>query len=281
MATVEEYYEDEAQNLHGNYQKVSFNSLVENLVAETLNEDSIINNVPKRDIIRHLKNGIREIATSTFISPRFLELEISSSLTMVMPADCVDVVRAWIFEDGYLYPLMKNNRIHTGGTYLQAENFDILFDEDGFPLEADGYNVYSQGHTKRTIHPDYCIGDVKRTLDTSKISVNGEYKVDKNRGVIAFSSELSEKVIVLEYTSDGLESKNVWGTDLTVSKHLITTLNYWVFWKLVEWRKNVRQYEKDKAEKAYYNAKRKVSKRMNPITVAEIRKAMASANKWI
>lgn len=277
MPTIEEYYEG---NDHGNYQYVTLNAIVDDLIEDSLDQDSYLKNTKRSQIIKHVKRGIRVMNFNVLNNPKILELELSSALSMVLPVDYVDWLRISVIgDDGYLYPLGENRNIHIGKTYLQAHDFEILFSEEGDPLEANSSNAYSIPYKRRVLHPT-CQGGM-RTVDTSRYNANGEFRIDKENGTIAFSSDLSEKAIVIEYVSDGMEDEKVFNGKLKIHKYIVDAVIDYAYWQIIRKRRNVRAIAISEARREYFNSRREAKKRISSIKVHEIFKAATAANYWI
>jgi len=278
MPTIQEYYEDSTN--HGSYQYVTLDTIVDDLIEDGLDEDSFLKNTRRSTIIKHVKKGIRMMNFNVLNQPKILELEIGDALSVIMPADYTDYIRISVIgDDGYLYLLGRNDNIHIGKTYLQSHNYEILFAEDGTPLEADSSNAYSKPFIKREFHSS-CINDTFNQ-DTSHFSINGQFRVDKERGVIALSSDLQGKSIVLEYVADGLEDEKIYNGKLKIHKHIADAISDYAYWQIIRKKRNVIQGEKQAARHEYFNSRREAKKRVSSVKVHEILKAMTATSKWI
>ena len=96
-----------------------------------------------------------------------------------------------------------NKGINIATGYLQDNDAEILFDNDGDIITADGKNTYAKPYTKYEFIDTYRGG--QQELDTSNLSRSGEFVIDEQKGVISFSSNIMEKEVVFEYISDGLQ----------------------------------------------------------------------------
>lgn len=278
MATIEEYYEGEE---HGDYQYVTFSSLVQDMVEDSLDQDSYLKNTARSQIIKWLKRGIRVMNFNALNAPKLLELTLPPSLTMVLPVDYVDWIRiSRVDENGYLYALGENKNMNIAVAYLQDNEYEILFDNGGNPLLANsGTSAFQQPYNRLTFDPS-CRGNAK-TVDTSYYNENGEFKIDKEFGRIAFSSDLSEKNVILEYVSDGLEDEKIYNDDLKIHKYIIDAVTDYAYWQLIRKKRNVNATEKGVARHEYYNSRRIAKKRIVGIKVHEILKGMSGSSKWV
>jgi len=228
-----------------------------------------------------------------------LEFEISESLSLISPVDYVDWVKISVVGgDGFLYTMGENKKMITATAYLQDNNFDILFDNLGFPLEGDtSSNAFSSPWNRRRLYPEatnqqsgvdeelYALANsghgAMRNINTSAYNENGEFKIDLERGAIAFSSEIAEQSIVLEYVADGLENEKIWGEALAIHKYIVDAIMDYVYWQVIRKKRNVILTEKAVARHEYFNSRRLAKIRLGSINANEIRKAMSAATKWI
>jgi hypothetical protein len=292
MATVEEYYDD--PNEHGNYQYVSFKSIIDDLVEDSLDQDSYLKNTLRSQFIKHAKKGVRMMNFNALNFVKGLELDLPPSLAVVLPVDYVDWVRVSVFNnEGYLYTLGENKKMPTAKSYLQDVDYKILFDAQGFPLTGDtANNAFAAPFERRTLSgalTEYYwdgyygvdIGAVARNINTSAYNENGEFKIDLERGSIAFSSDLIGRSILLEYVSDGLENEKIWGTKLAIHKYIIDAVHDYVYWQVIRKRRNVNATEKAAARHEYFNSRRLAKIRLGSMSANEILKAMSASTKWI
>ena len=244
----EEYYSDESN--WGNYQFTTLKSFVDEFMIETTDEDSYLNNVPRSKILSQTIIGIRELNKEIKKTVKAVEMSVGPSLFLPLPQDYVDWVRVSVIDNqGHLQPLNINVRINRSIGYLQDDAGEILFDDNGFILQSDGNNYLGTPHTKYQFTDHFRGGFFE--LDTSVLSRYGEFLIDEERGTIAFSSDLEDKEIVLEYISDGLEARDIDESVITINKQLIGVLSDWVYSECIAKRRNVPANEKDRARRRY------------------------------
>lgn len=272
------YYTNEDN--FGNYQYVSISQVIDSLQAEAEGDnDSLLKGVPRYLLVKYAIEGVRDMNNSGNGDVLNLQLEVGSNLQFICPPDFVDYVAAYVVgADGELYKLDFNDKINIAKSFLQDESFNIIFDDEGNAIEADGMNVYDEGFSRH----EYCGKEFASTYgtqsnaDTSKISQNGDFVVDKQRGIISFSSNVEGHHVVLRYLSDGLQQRNIDGEQITIHKHIKTALEDFVFWRAISRRKSVGQSTKAAAKNTYITAKHRASILLKDISAHRINKAMRS-----
>lgn len=255
IVTPQEYYED--SNSHGNYQFVSLKTIIDNMMLESENEDSYMKNVKRSRIINYAKQAIREINKNGANVSFAQEITVPTTLVWTLPQDYVNWKRVSLVvldkSTGSLrlQPLNVNNNINIATGLLQDSNYELLFDDEGFILTADASNAYAKPYKKYSFTDSY-----QPTLDTSKLSKFGEFTIDEQRGKILFSSDLSQKEIVLEYISDGLQAE-LNEEEIKVHKYLRDAIEEWVYYSCISRSRNVPANEKQKSLNRYNSLRHK------------------------
>lgn len=287
--TQQEYFENSSN--WGNYQYVTLPEVVNGFMG-SLEDDDYVAGVDRLRVINLAKRGIRqELYPDVVNEIKARELEISPSLTITLPDDYVNYVRiSWVDGRGYLHPMAENNMINVATAYLQDNNYNLLFDDEGEVLEASGqrpeagdrsfyqyeFNRSAGNEYERSYHhyhsPDF-------NVDLSKIYKNGAYRIDKEGGYIQFSSDVNGKNIVLEYLTDGLSG--VTDGEIRVHKFCQDALDNYIYWKLIERRRFVPNTEKDRARREYFESKRKAKLKIKPIRKSELIQVLKGQNKFI
>ena len=129
---------------------------------------------------------------------------------------------------------------------------------------------------KQTPEPHYYTGKLYG-LDPQTSQINGWFSMNYREGKISFSNELVNKLIVLEYISDGL------GTDLDtkVPKLAEDALYASILYNIVSVRanqdpNNVMRLKRDRSAKL-----RNAKIRLSNIKLDEIVQVMRGKSKWI
>ena len=212
MATDAVYYGD--NSLWGKYQKISLQEIVTNYMM-SLDPDDYNNTVRRAQVLYQARRGMRELYYDVLRSIKAVKLELSDTLMVILPQDYINYVRiSWVDSDRKLIPMAINDRIDISRSYLQDSDYAVTFDNDGNILQANNDPVAATEANPApvTVNSDlgsysyygFCGNNFQPNADMSQYFANGSYKVDKDRGIIVFSSDVFGKEIVLEYISDGM-----------------------------------------------------------------------------
>ena len=273
-----DYYAD--STLHGNYQYVTLEEIINNYIMSRDEDDNTIS-TPRYKILYQAKRALRELYYDVVGEVRAVELELNpNSLTVILPPDFVNYVRiSWVDANGRLYPMARDNKMTVANVYLQDNEFNLLFDDDGCVLQgSDKLNV--EGNTQ--IDADIDVGSLRRydfcnnlylpNQDMSKVFVNGKYRIDRSSGLIHFGSRVGGKDIVLEYISDGLYTgcEGRAEAEIRVNKFAEQAMLDFIYYNLIKNRNKIPGNEKIRARKEYYNQRRVAKSRINSIRIDEI-----------
>lgn len=222
IQTPQEYYED--PSLWGGYRYVTFKDVIDELLLETTDPAGYLANTHRSRLLVKCKNGIRHLSREVKKTVHAYEITVSPKLWIPLPQNYIDWVRVSLVDDEFtLKPLRVNYSIPTAVSYLQDHQYEILYDHNGQILMADGINFYNKPHKKKKL----CRG----------CNANGEFNIDTDRGVIAFSSDLEDKEIVIEYLSDGLDLENLSEKEIKVHKDIKETLMAYVYYHTIAHRR--------------------------------------------
>lgn len=257
IQTPEEYYENEDN--WGGYQYITFKDFIDEFLIETIEPDSLVYNTRRATIIKHAKSGIRELNKSIRKTVLGIEMTVGPLLYFQLPQDYIDWIRvSVILPDFKLQPLNINYNINTAIGYLQDDDAEVLFDEDGGILQSDSSNAFSKPYKRYQFCDSY--RGMQGSLDTRELSRYGEFAIDERTGRITFSSDLEDKEVVIEYISDGLQMNDLAEEEITFHKDLKQALWDFVYHRCIRTRssKNVRRYDKRDALNAFLKSEHKL-----------------------
>ena len=279
MASID-YYED--QDLHGNYQYVTLEEVINNyLMSRDMDDYSAM--TPRYKILYHAQRGIRELYYDVVREIRAISMELSPALTITLPPDFVSHVRiSWVDDNGQLHPMAIDNRINIAQEYLQDHDFSLLFDNEGCVLEGDTSDPESSDSSQIREY-SFCSNGYQPNRNMSNYFPNGKFKIDKNAGVIYFGSDAEEKNIVLEYISDGLFTgcEGRPEEEIRVHKFAETALLDYIHHSLIKNRRNVPYNEKIRSRKEYWNSRRLAKMRINPLRKEDLLQLFSGQSKQI
>lgn len=273
----QEYYEN-SEN-HGDYAYETLENLVNNYEQNFTGDNTLLGGIPRRQVLFWMKKGIQQFTFNALKEVKAVELELTDNLDIILPPDYVEYVRiSWLdVNTGKLHPMSENTKLTLATSYLQDNDANILFDNDGEILEGTTATERINNELPKNIKSYSFCDRANWSLDTS-INGNGTFNIDKRVGRIHFSSDIASKIIILEYLSDGLEYSDE--ENIKVSKLAEMSLYAWCSWNLLNNKIGVPDYEKRRAKKDYDTAYRNAKIKLMGIKLHEIAQSVKKANSW-
>lgn len=289
--TVEENY--------GGYEYISLNDAIDNFMVGYVGDGKIIQSVKKSDVLFFAKRTLQEFSYDTLKSIHSQELTVPASLSLPLPQDYVNYVgMCYIDELGVKRPIYPANNL----TISPYEN--LVQDNKGVPVQDNfGSNLegtslteerWKSANTKIISQElfenfdDYLYWANYYGLDNFAYGQqygivpqyaqrNGYFNFNNREGKISFSSNLVNKLIVLEYISDGLSHDS----DSKVPKMAEDALYASILYNIVSVRaaqspSDVMRLKRDRSAKL-----RNAKIRLSNIKLSEIVQVMRGKSKWI
>jgi len=299
-----QYYENGGVNPTnsnwGSYQFVSLDDIVNNFMLMYVGNDKLINNVEKYNILFHAKRGIQELNYDAMKEIKVLELSVCDQLRYVLPPDYVNWVRVSIYQNGVLMTLTENIQTNWSNAYLQANDCKILFDEYGNILKPEnstidmdrisggkkslylnanssqdgnmGYNIDGSWYF------DYSVGQ-RYGLNTETANSNPTFKINKASGVINFSSGAADKLVILEYVSDGME--NGVDSEINLNKLFEDFIYAYIKYAILTSKYGVQEYIINRAKKEKSALLRNAKIRLSNIHPGRLLMNLRGQDKWL
>ena len=299
---AEEAIGDTVEENYGTYQYVKLNDIIDNYMVGYVGDGKIIQTAKKSDVMFFAKRSLQEFSYDTLKSIKSQELTIPSSLSLVIPQDYVNYVAlSWIDSHGVKRPIYPNNNLTINpyekllqddrgiptqdnfgedleGTSLTVERWRetnanrLLNNEALSQLDNLAYDVYGNDFGSGPWNWGRLYG-----LDPQYSNVNGWFGINERDGKFTFSSNLADRLIVLEYISDGL----AYDLDTRVPKMAEEAMYLSISYNLLANRANVSEGMIARFKKDKRAALRNAKIRLSNIKLEEIVQVMRGQSKWI
>lgn len=287
MAITDQQYYNDSSNWGGS-QYVKLSDVINNFMIINVGDGKIINDVSRFDVIFHAKRALQELHYDALKEVRSIELEMPETLQITLPTDYVGLVRiSWVDDRGRLHPMTTGKyTTNVDKAFLQDDQGNILFSAgaDGEALEGTplmdirNMQVAESQDTSNDPLNDFIQGG-RFGMDTSSANINGTYNVNRNLGVVRFSSDVYGKLIVMEYLTDGLSG--VSDSDLKLHKFAEDFLYKYILYEVVRNKFGIQEYIVTRAKRDYFASLRNTKLRMMDVHPLDILQAMKGKNKWI
>lgn len=223
----EKAYGNEVEKNYGSYAYTKLNDVVNNFLVAYVGAGKLIPSVKRTDVIFHAKRAMQEFSYDTLKSVNKLEVSIPHNLSIAMPQDYVNYVNLyWIDQSGVKRVIMPADMLTTNPTDLFLQNTKGIPIQDQFNDNIDTTSVtedrWKNNILKERTDPEFIDDTILGLeyyygwpqfgygqlygLDPQFANSSGYYTINERENKFSFSANLVDKIVVIEYISDGLST---------------------------------------------------------------------------
>ncbi len=291
-------YGDVVEENWGSYAYIKLNDIIDNYMVGYVGDGKLVNKVKKSDVLFFAKRGLQEFSYDTLKSIKSQELTIPPNLSVPIPQDYVNYVNiSWIdqagikhiiypttltsnpyktpIQDGQGVPTQDNFESNLQGTSIinkrwrdnNLKNLDRELDNSSFWA-----NIYGGGFGNGfgTVGGQYGI-------QPEIAQINGWFTINERENKFSFSSDLSDKLIILSYISDGLSIDS----DTRVPKMAEEAMYAYISHAIISTRSNQPEYVVNRLSREKAAKLRNAKIRLSNIKLEEFTQIMRGKSKWI
>jgi hypothetical protein len=293
---LEEAYGDTVQQNYGSYAYTSLNDVINGFIATYVGEHKLIGDVKRTDVIFHAKRGLQEFSYDTLKSVKSQELTIPPSLSVIIPQDYVNYTAiSYIDQLGVKHPIYPANNLTTSPYEVPIQDAQGQPTMDSIGDNLEGTSITNERWAEANdrllngninaydywAYDNYLTGNAfygqRYGNDPQNAQRNGWFNMNERDGVIAFSSNLKDRLIVLEYISDGL----AYDLDSRIPKMAEDALYAHILYSILASRINQPEYVIQRLKKDRAAKLRNAKIRLSNIKLNEIVQVMRGKSKWI
>jgi|TARA_R110000764_G_scaffold3336_1_gene14019 hypothetical protein len=289
--------QDALWNSHGSYEYTRLTDVIDNFLIAYVGAGKLIPSVKRTDVIFHARRGLQEFSYDTLKSIKSSELTIPASLSLTIPQDYVNYTSiGWPDNLGVLHPIYPTNNLnqspyHTPGqddlgnpiqdssdsntevtsqmnaTWAQT---DPRFISGGFRNDFNNANILDRDVTDGALGQRY-------GMDPITSQGNGWFKIDERQGTFNFTSNLANKLILLQYISDG----NAYDLDARIPKMAEEALYAHIIHAILSTTANIQEYVIRRFKQERSAKLRNAKIRLSNLKIEEITQVMRGKSKWL
>lgn len=287
-----QYYDD--ATLHGGYQYITLDVVINNFLLIYTGENKIIKHIPRTDVFFYASQCLAELNYDTLRSNKSLEIEIPSSLLMVLPQDYVNYTHISVVgSNGIKSPLYPDyntsdpiaaEQDSQGALQFIGNNLNTNADPTVNTNQSNTWQNYQSASTESdNISADsdefnpFDYAGQRYGLDPQRAQKNGFFYINNHAGRIHFSSNVSGKTVVLDYISDGLGATG----DMLVPKMAEKAMYSSILCAIVMTRADLPEYQVNRFKKQKFADVRQAKLRLSNIKAVEITQVLKGKSKQI
>jgi len=291
----EKAYGNTTEDNYGSYGYIKLNDIINNFIVAYIGNGKLIPSCKRTDVIFHAKRAMQEFSYDTLKSINSQELTIPNNLSVIMPQDYVNYVSmSWYDSQGIAHkiyptklttnpyqtpvqdsegqPTQDANSNNIESTSVVEERWKSNFYKNDQSVDID--NALANGLYGNGV--GYGYGGVYG-LDPQYANANGWFTINDREGKFSFSSNLVDKLIVLEYIYDGLSSS----LDTRIPKMIEEAMYAYISHAIISTRINQPEYIVQRLKKEKSAKLRNAKIRLSNIKLDEIVQTMRGKSKWL
>jgi hypothetical protein len=298
-ATVaDKAYGKVVEDNYGSYSYIKIGDIVNNFLVAYIGAGKLVLNAKRTDVIFHAKRALQEFSYDTLRSKKSQELTVPKNLSVVLPQDYVNYVNIyWVDQTGRQHVILPTNNLHQSPTELPIQDNKGVPIQDSFDNNIESASSiiddrWNNNNIKNQInllndpliaaefYNDYInmFGYGRQYgLEPQYANANGYFNINNRTNKISFSNNLVDKIINLEYISDGLSSD----LDTEVPKMAEEAMYAYILHAIISTRANQPEYVVQRLKKEKSAKLRNAKIRLSNIKLNEFVQVMRGKSKWI
>ena len=297
---IDKAYGQVVEDNYGSYSYITLEDVIDNFMVGYVGSGKLIQRAKKSDVLFFAKRGLQEFSYDTLKSVKTSELTIPQNLTLPLPQDYVNYVRAsWTDRNGIKHIIYPTNNLTNSPYYTNIQDSKGVPTQDNFGENVEGTSIIQErwhsnsnpdlndylAENPDTLgfkfrgNGDFIYGNYRGQygLDPQYAQKNGYFNLNEREGKMSFSSGLVGELILLEYISDGL----AYDTDTKIPKMAEEALYAYILHAVISTRANQPEYVVQRLKKERSAKLRNAKIRLSNIKTGEIAQVMRGKSKWI
>ena len=291
-------YGNTVEKNYGSYAYISLDDVVNNFLVAYVGDGKLIPSVKRTDVVFHAKRGLQEFSYDTLKSVNKLEVTVPHNLSIPMPQDYVNYVNLyWIDNSGVKHVIMPGDGLTTNPTDVFAEDNKSVPIQDNFGSNVETTSIttdrwknnFLKNETNQDLlndtilgweyyygYPEFGYGQLFG-LDPQFANANGYFTIDERYNKFSFSANLVDRIVVLEYISDGLSTNE----DTKIPKLAEEAIYAHISHAILASRVNINEYVVQRLKKERSAKLRNAKIRLSNLKLNELVQVMRGKSKWI
>jgi len=290
--------EEAKENNFGSYEYTRLVDVINNFLIAYVGAGKIISSVKRSDVIFHAKRGLQEFSYDTLKSIKSSELTVPPSLSLTIPQDYVNYVRlAWVDNLGVLHTIYPSNDLNQSPYYtfgqddlgnpIQDSNnsntevtsqINATWDKTD-PRQISGAFVNNLNNANTVFDQSVYSGQLGQRygMDPVTSQKNGWFKIDERKGTFSFTSNLANKLILLQYISDS----NAYDLNARIPKLAEDALYSHIAHAILATSANTQEYIVQRYKRERSAKLRNAKIRLSNLKLDQIIQVMRGKSKWL
>jgi hypothetical protein len=281
---------------YGSYSYTKLSDVINNFLIAYVGPGKLIQDVKRTDVIFHAKRAMQEFSYDTLRSINSQELNVPHNLSVVMPQDYVNYVNIyWVDDQGVKHIIMPSNNLTKDPYSLPLQDNFGVPTQDNFDNNIEGTSITEDRWKNNFLKdkenliddtiagweyyygwPEFGYGQLYG-IDPQYANSNGYFTINDREGKISFSANLVDRLIILEYISDGLSTD----VNTRVPKLAEEAMYAYITHAIIASRINQPEYLVQRLKREASAKLRNAKIRLSNVKTNEIVQVMRGKSKWL
>jgi len=281
---------------YGSYSYTKLSDVINNFLIAYVGPGKLIQDVKRTDVIFHAKRAMQEFSYDTLRSINSQELNVPHNLSVVMPQDYVNYVNMyWVDDQGVKHIIMPSNNLTKDPYSLPLQDNFGVPTQDNFDNNIEGTSITEDRWKNNFLKdkenliddtiagweyyygwPEFGYGQLYG-IDPQYANSNGYFTINDREGKISFSANLVDRLIILEYISDGLSTD----VNTRVPKLAEEAMYAYITHAVIASRINQPEYLVQRLKREASAKLRNAKIRLSNVKTNEIVQVMRGKSKWL
>ena len=281
---------------YGSFSYTKLSDVINNFLIAYVGPGKLIQDVKRTDVIFHAKRAMQEFSYDTLRSINSQELNVPHNLSVVMPQDYVNYVNMyWVDDQGVKHIIMPSNNLTKDPYSLPLQDNFGVPTQDNFDNNIEGTSITEDRWKNNFLKdkenliddtiagweyyygwPEFGYGQLYG-IDPQYANSNGYFTINDREGKISFSANLVDRLIILEYISDGLSTD----VNTRVPKLAEEAMYAYITHAVIASRINQPEYLVQRLKREASAKLRNAKIRLSNVKTNEIVQVMRGKSKWL
>jgi hypothetical protein len=281
---------------YGSYSYTKLSDVINNFLIAYVGPGKLIQDVKRTDVIFHAKRAMQEFSYDTLRSINSQELNVPHNLSVVIPQDYVNYVNMyWVDDQGVKHIIMPSNNLTKDPYSLPLQDNFGVPTQDNFDNNIEGTSITEDRWKNNFLKdkenliddtiagweyyygwPEFGYGQLYG-IDPQYANSNGYFTINDREGKISFSANLVDRLIILEYISDGLSTD----VNTRVPKLAEEAMYAYITHAVIASRINQPEYLVQRLKREASAKLRNAKIRLSNVKTNEIVQVMRGKSKWL
>lgn len=232
--TDEEYYENPEH--FGEGQDITLENVIDNILVPA-GDDSIFKKEQRSSALIHGKMWLKKFHLTIKPEKKAIAIDVGPSRTFPFPRYMSNWHNVFVIDKCDRLRELNVNSTPAIQDYLQYDDFNLVFDNDGNVLEGSEILLDTKKCEFKICRDNPCYTETCKDPEPMDAYDNSWVRENRSGKYFEFSNDLIEKSVVIVFSTFGLDK--IAGCDIKIPNVAEEAITRWIQWRLIEDQHNM------------------------------------------